>query len=272
MSHHHRSFWLVPAVAIAALIGVGATAQAQIPDVTYHVEPPILDEIGNQVSAIHRVTTEYSLFASFGFAICNDPGELLPIVVEPGSSLPQAANIFFYDTYIEPDGAGLGCVLDGVGAVTIPTGFGEHITTVQYEVMGGTLGDNAAINYCEVVNDTGSVSVPYFNWVYFEGATLVPELVIGYPQFKRGDGNADGAVDIADVIFGLSGLFTGGPWGNCRDALDANDDGTVNIADQIYTIMFLFIPGSPPPPQPYPFCGDDQTPDTVDCEQSTAQC
>jgi hypothetical protein len=35
---------------------------------------------------------------------------------------------------------------------------------------------------------------------------------------RLGAGNADGEVDIADVIFGLSGLFTGGPWGICRDA------------------------------------------------------
>lgn len=272
MSHHHRSLWLVPAVAIAALIGVGATAQAQIPDVTYHVEPPILDEIGNQVSAIHRVTTEYSQFASFGFAICNDSEELLPIDVEPGSSLPQASQILFYGTYIEPGGAGLGCVLDGVGAVTIPTGVGQHITTVQYQVIGGTLGEIATLNYCEVVDASSSGPVSYFNGLYFEGATLVPEQLLGYPRFKRGDGNADGEVDIADVVFGLNGIIGGGPLGNCRDAVDANDDGTVTIADPIYTVMYLFIPGSPPPPPPYPFCGDDQTPDSVDCEQSTAQC
>ena len=268
MSHHSRSLWSVPAVVIAALICVGATAQAQIPDVTYHVEPPILDEIGNQVSAIHRVTTEYSLFASFGSAICNDPGELLPIDVDPGSSLPSASQIFFYDTYSEPGGADVACVLDGVGAVTIPTGVGQHITTVQYEVIGGTLGEIATLNYCEVVGGT----VSYFNWLYFEGATLVPEQLLGYPRFKRGDGNADGEVDISDVIFGLNGIIGGGPWGNCRDALDANDDGTVNIVDPIFTLTFLFIPGSPPPPPPFTFCGDDQTPDSVDCEQSTAQC
>ena len=272
MSYCSRPLWLGPAVVIATLIGVGAMAQAQIPDVTYHVEPPIFDEIGNHVSAIHRVTTEYSQFASFGFSICNDSEELLPIDVEPGSSLPQASQILFYGTYIEPGGAGLGCVLDGVGAVTIPTGVGQHITTVQYEVIGGTLGEIATLNYCELVDASSSGPVSYFNWLYFEGATLVPEQLLGYPRFKRGDGNADGEVDIADVVFGLSGLFTGGPWGNCRDALDANDDGTVNIADQVFTLTFLFIPGSPPPPPPYPFCGDDQTPDPVDCEQSTEQC
>ncbi len=253
---------------LVALIGVGSTAQSQTPDVTYHVEVPTIEEIGDQVSAIHRITTEYSLFASFGFAICNDPGELLPIDVDPGSSLPSASQIFFYDTYIEPGGAGVACILDGVGAVTIPTGVGQHITTVQYQIIGGTPGESAAINYCEVVD--GQVS--YLNWLYFEGATLLPEQLLGYPRFKRGDGNADGEVDIADVVFGLSGLFTGGPLGNCRDALDANDDGTVNIADPIYTVMYLFIPGSPPPPPPFTFCGDDQTPDPVDCEQSAPQC
>ncbi|PCJ07250.1 MAG: hypothetical protein COB10_12255 [Planctomycetota bacterium] len=89
---------------------------------------------------------------------------------------------------------------------------------------------------------------------------------------RLGAGKADGEVDIADVIFGLSGLFTGGLWGICRDAQDANDDGAVNITDQVYTLMFLFIPGSSSPPQPFPLCGDDQTPDPVGCEQSTGDC
>ena len=50
-------------------------------------------------------------------------------------------------------------------------------------------------------------------------------------QFKRGDGNGDSVVDIADPIYVLSFLFTGGP----------------------------------PPPPPFPSVGPDPTPDSLNC-------
>jgi len=85
------------------------------------------------------------------------------------------------------------------------------------------------------------------------------------PQFLRGDSNVDGAVNIADAIETLNGLFVNGiPLSTCADAQDANDDGVVNIADAIFTLGFLFIMGPPPPP-PFPIAGSDPTADSLDC-------
>lgn len=82
-------------------------------------------------------------------------------------------------------------------------------------------------------------------------------------QFIRGDGNGDGAHDIADAVFTLAYLFSGGP-GPCRDAQDWNDDGALDIGDAIYGLSFLFAGGAGPPP-PVGACGPDPTADAIDC-------
>lgn len=85
------------------------------------------------------------------------------------------------------------------------------------------------------------------------------------PSFIRGDSNADGGFDISDAIFTLAALFTPGSasW-SCDDSGDANDDGLLNIADAIATLAVLFSPGTPPLPAPTT-CGEDLSPDSLDC-------
>ncbi|MEC9477270.1 MAG: proprotein convertase P-domain-containing protein [Planctomycetota bacterium] len=83
--------------------------------------------------------------------------------------------------------------------------------------------------------------------------------------FIRGDCNSDGGINIADAIFVLGNLFSGGPDGPCIDSCDANDDGALNIADAIYTLANLFS-GGPNPPDPFPNCGPDPTDDPLGCD------
>lgn len=82
-------------------------------------------------------------------------------------------------------------------------------------------------------------------------------------RFVRGDANADGALNIADVITDLNLVFSGAPV-LCLDAADANDDGVVNIADPIYLVLHILSTG-PAPSFPYPFCGTDPTIDGLNC-------
>ena len=64
--------------------------------------------------------------------------------------------------------------------------------------------------------------------------------------FARGDVNADGEIDAADVIYLINYLFLGGsepqPW----ESGDANCDGEVDVSDVLYLINYLFLGGSPP--------------------------
>ena len=84
--------------------------------------------------------------------------------------------------------------------------------------------------------------------------------------FMRGDADTDNDVDLSDALKINDWVNWGGPEPVCLDAADANDSGTVTGADVTYLIAFLYSPGSPPPPSPYPDCDDDPTGDDLGCE------
>ena len=85
------------------------------------------------------------------------------------------------------------------------------------------------------------------------------------PTFGRGDCNADGSFNIADAIFLLAALFSGGQAGTCTDSCDSNDDGSVNIADAIFALAALFSGGASPASPSPGTCGEDPTADSIDC-------
>ncbi|MFQ5606522.1 MAG: dockerin type I repeat-containing protein, partial [Candidatus Zixiibacteriota bacterium] len=68
-----------------------------------------------------------------------------------------------------------------------------------------------------------------------------------------GDANHDARVNISDITFIISYLFSGGAAPSCNDEADANSDGKVNIADITGIIEFLFAAG------PAPACGTSGT-------------
>lgn len=87
-------------------------------------------------------------------------------------------------------------------------------------------------------------------------------------EFRRGDSNGDGGLDISDAVFTLGSLFVpGSPSSPCTDAADANDDGGVDISDAVFSLGALFVPGSATPPAPGSLdCGPDPTMDTLECD------
>ena len=84
--------------------------------------------------------------------------------------------------------------------------------------------------------------------------------------FRRGDGNADGTVDITDGVVLLAALFQGGRLPTCMDSADTNDDGTMDIADPIFIFQYLFVGGDVPPAPGPGECGADPTKDVLDCQ------
>ena len=88
------------------------------------------------------------------------------------------------------------------------------------------------------------------------------------PHFLRGDGNADGALDLSDPIFLLLRLFASGREAPCSDAADVNDDEIIDIADPLHALGWLFREGHPPPP-PAGSCGKDPDGDGLYCEEFT---
>ncbi len=61
------------------------------------------------------------------------------------------------------------------------------------------------------------------------------------------------------------------PLGDSSIVVYTNDDGAVNIADPVYSLNYQFAEG-PSPPEPFPGCGDDPTPDDLDCGASQMEC
>lgn len=68
------------------------------------------------------------------------------------------------------------------------------------------------------------------------------------PLFVRGDANADGGINLSDVLFVLNYLFRSGPAPTCEAAGDADDNGEVNLSDAIYALLYLFRGGRAIPP------------------------
>ncbi|MGH9361294.1 MAG: hypothetical protein ACRD2T_05200, partial [Thermoanaerobaculia bacterium] len=84
------------------------------------------------------------------------------------------------------------------------------------------------------------------------------------PRFLRGDANQDGSIDLSDAVRVLGFLYLGTATLPCADGADANDSGDLDLSDGVYCLSFLFTGGGAPPP-PHPACGEDPTPDGLDC-------
>lgn len=83
--------------------------------------------------------------------------------------------------------------------------------------------------------------------------------------FRRGDSNADGALDLSDGVATLSWLFLGLGAPDCVDAADADDSGDIDISDAVFTFLYLFAGGSAPPAPGPEVCGEDPTDDGLGC-------
>lgn len=117
----------------------------------------------------------------------------------------------------------------------------------------GSTGDPAEYIIC---NDTNTI---------YEISLSIPGV-----QFRRGDANDSGAVDIPDVTTILNFVFGIDPMAvTCQDAADVNDDGQVNIADITPLLNGIFGIAGPQPQPPFPLCGVDMTPSLLTCDSYT---
>jgi len=70
--------------------------------------------------------------------------------------------------------------------------------------------------------------------------------VIDSAVFLCGDANADGAVNVGDVVFLVSFLYRDGDPPAPMEAGDVNLDGVVNVGDVVYLTTYLYRDGPPP--------------------------
>lgn len=99
---------------------------------------------------------------------------------------------------------------------------------------------------------------------------VLPAERAAYAEFRRGDANADGEVNITDATLTLNALFVANEEFTCEDAVDANDSGRVEISDAVFLLNFLFAGGSEPPAPGPDACGADETEDRLGCVSHSA--
>lgn len=78
---------------------------------------------------------------------------------------------------------------------------------------------------------------------------------LGDREFRRGDSNGDGGVNIADAVHILLWRFGGGEAPGCLDAADVNDDDLHDLSDAIFELNYLFLSGPAPPAPGAADCG-----------------
>lgn len=149
---------------------------------------------------------------------------------------------------------------------TIDPGPNNLLCLLEYTVPFTTLGETVSLTLVNGIGDDDQSN----NLFTTEGVSLLPYLVSGgyslsvLPQttFVRGDATLNGGIDVADAIFVLAYLFSGGANPMCPDSADANDTGAIDVGDAIFMLDFLFGGGSLPP-YPFPVPGLDPTPDSL---------
>ena len=62
----------------------------------------------------------------------------------------------------------------------------------------------------------------------------------------RGDANADGVVDVGDIVRLVNYLYKSGLAPDPPDAGDANCDGVINLGDVVFLVNYLYKGGPAP--------------------------
>jgi hypothetical protein len=203
----------------------------------------------------------------WSFGVCHDPAALSFDSVVAGKDALTAnrhgvPDFQMYGTY--DTGWTAGVFVNLLGVSILKAGQDQEIAVATYDVVG-EIGTRTEITFCENLG-APPIAAPV---VVHGGDGVLPARQAGTVDivrgFRRGDSNADGAVDIADGIAVLQGLFAQGPVMTCLKSADANDDGQVDIGDGIYLLQYLFLYG-PLPPAPLDRCGADPTADLLTCD------
>ena len=111
------------------------------------------------------------------------------------------------------------------------------------DVLDGFGGESESDNYRISVNSGGQ---PSAIGISQSNTYMVQAGYVLASHFKRGDTNADGIINSADVVFLIDYLFKGGPDPCPPEAGDASHDCVINSADVVYLINYLFKGGPPP--------------------------
>ncbi|UCB52293.1 MAG: dockerin type I repeat-containing protein [Candidatus Zixiibacteriota bacterium] len=111
------------------------------------------------------------------------------------------------------------------------------------DVLDGFGGESESDNYRIPVNSGGQPSAiglsESANWGVGAGYVLATRVT-------RGDVNADGIINIGDVVYLVNYLYRSGGEPCPAEAGDVTSDGIVNVGDVVYLVNYLYRGGDPP--------------------------
>ncbi|RTZ91459.1 MAG: hypothetical protein DSY92_04470 [Planctomycetota bacterium] len=270
----HRQSSLFPIIllpaALIVLLGFTTISRAQNPGFTLHFDAVDAVLTGSTFSVRALLDNPAGDLAGWSVVICHDAN--IDIVSAEAGSAPATANggspADFSQTFFFPgEGVRQGVIVSFPGLNELPISSDHELVLIEYIALGAS-GTDTTIEFCSfifsgdnaysttiVIETTGIAIIP----------TMVPaQIFFSDGLFLRGEINGDISVNIADALFLLTQLFSGGPAGTCADASDVNDDGSVNLADPIRLLAYLFS-GGEVPDAPFPACGVDPTADMLGC-------
>ena len=106
-------------------------------------------------------------------------------------------------------------------------------------------------HWCAVQNDSVLGTAPDTAFVELLTVTAkdycnADTLTFVVRTYLLGDANADGTVDVGDVVHIVNYLYKNDPSPDPEEAGDCNCDGKVDVGDVVYLINYLFKSGPPP--------------------------
>lgn len=203
---------------------------------------------------------------AFQWGVCDvGPGAVVTDM-QPGADFVAASEHTGFAGFQVYDGEGWtgALLLDFISVGELDPGVDLEIARATYSVSEA---GSYTIELCDGLGEPPITTLVAQN---FGGEKILPDTGTGTltvsPGFLRGDADGNGAVTIADPLFVLDFAYTGGAEPGCLDAADMDDDGLVNgVADALFGLGGLFS-GGPPLPAPGMFdCGIDPTDDDLGC-------
>ena len=125
------------------------------------------------------------------------------------------------------------------------TAFSGSRQTYQMvtDVVGGFGGKSQSDNYAIPVNSGGQ---PSTGGICYGHSFVMRAGFVWASQVSVGDANADGIVDIGDVVYLVNYLYRAGSEPCPIEAGDVTCDGIVNVGDVVFLISYLYKGGPPP--------------------------
>lgn len=261
------------AISLCLLVGFPVLSFAQpqfelaVEDRTLAISAGSVEAAFETIVSLELVSPAQHGTAGFSFGLQHDPAVVQADQVHQSGFLMTIWGGFppsFYSANILPDGVTLGVVIgffDHHAIYHLQAGNEYDLVSIQYSVDPGVIGlglpTSTALDFVDLLGtppvDTLVIGESGLSWTPSKVPASV-DISFEDVEYRRGDANVDGVVNLADVIYLLSSLF-GSSSISCQDAADTNADSAINVADTVTLLGALFGAPTVPLAPPYPNCG-----------------